>query len=64
VSGVEGYVVLSEIAQLVRVHPRTVHRWRKDPRFPQPVRLSRRTLRWDLAEVLAYLNTTRAESPK
>lgn len=44
-----------ETAAALRVTQPTLIRWAKDPEFPQPLRITRRIVRYDLDAVKLYL---------
>jgi predicted DNA-binding transcriptional regulator AlpA len=58
------FITLAETANLARVTTHTLAVWRKDPEnsFPKPIRLTNRTIRYDLAEIEAWLATRRAHA--
>jgi predicted DNA-binding transcriptional regulator AlpA len=45
----------AEIAALYGVQPLTVYLWGRAGKLPEPIRLTKRTLRWKLSEVRAAL---------
>lgn len=45
-----------ETAAAIGITGATLSRWTKDPHFPQPLRLSKRTVRYDLEAVKQYLS--------
>ena len=45
---------IEQVADRYQVEPRTIQNWVRDGRFPQPMRLSRRLLRWRLADLIAF----------
>lgn len=44
------------VAEALGVSQPTIIRWAKDPEFPQPIRISTKTVRYDLDAVKQYLN--------
>lgn len=53
---------IKEICKLLCCTQRTLQRWIREERFPPPLRLSPRTLRWrreDIQQYLARLNAER-----
>lgn len=44
------------VALALGISEPTLIRWAKDPQFPQPMRLSRKTVRYDLDAVKLYLS--------
>jgi predicted DNA-binding transcriptional regulator AlpA len=58
------FLTLTETANLARVTRRTLLEWRKDPNntFPKPLRFGPRGVRYDLAEIEAWLADQRARS--
>ena len=51
------------LAQLMKVSLRTVQRLAKDADFPRPLRI-RGCVRWDKAEVTAYLESLKTKDSK
>ena len=51
------------LAQLMKVSLRTVQRLAKDADFPRPLRI-RGCVRWDKAEVTAYLESLKTKASK
>lgn len=49
---------IHEVATLLNVSPKTIYHWQAKSRGPRPYRVGK-FLRWDQAEVLAWLETTR-----
>ena len=49
------------LAQLMAVSLRTAQRLAKDAEFPRPLRI-RGCVRWDKAEVMAYLETRKTKA--
>jgi|LNAP01.1.fsa_nt_gb predicted DNA-binding transcriptional regulator AlpA len=45
-----------ETAEVLGINGGTLSRWAKNPEFPQPLRLSKRTVRYDLEAVKRYLS--------
>jgi predicted DNA-binding transcriptional regulator AlpA len=45
-----------KVAELLGVSVDTLGRWQASGRFPQPVRLSRKTVRWHRRTVRAWVN--------
>jgi predicted DNA-binding transcriptional regulator AlpA len=54
-------LTIAETASLARVNRKTLGFWARDPAntFPKPIRLSGRTVRYDLAEIEAWLGRAR-----
>ena len=48
------HLTIEQVADRYQVQPRTIQNWVRDGRFPQPMRLSRRLLRWRLADLIAF----------
>lgn len=48
-------VTISELAQSLQVHPRTINRWVTAGDFPAPLRLPGRVKRWAVDDVLAAI---------
>lgn len=50
-------VSVAELARRLGVSPRSIWRWTSAGKLPQPLRLSKRTVRWRWADVEAFLAT-------
>lgn len=46
----------TEVCAALRITPPTLVRWAKSPDFPQPIRLSRRVVRYDLDAIKRHLS--------
>lgn len=51
------FLNIRELAKALRVSQSTIHRWRLDGKFPQPIRLSPGACVWSIASVEAFLQT-------
>lgn len=51
----QGLLTPGQVADMLRVTKRTLWRMAKQDGFPQPVRLTRKTVRWRAVEVKQYL---------
>ncbi|MCP2636767.1 helix-turn-helix domain-containing protein [Microbacterium sp. HD4P20] len=49
----------AEVADILGVEPRTLQRWRDKNTGPASVRLSHRTVRYPLDDLIRYLNDSR-----
>ena len=47
-------LTIEEVSERYQVTTRTIQNWVRDGRFPQPMRLSRRLLRWRLADLVRF----------
>jgi predicted DNA-binding transcriptional regulator AlpA len=52
---------IAEVAALLGVDVRTVHRLRHDQEFPAPIPVSKRMKRWSRSSLQAWLNSRREE---
>lgn len=50
-----GFLSPKQVAERLGVHRWTLRQWVMTGRFPQPRRLTKRTLRWPAAQVDAFL---------
>lgn len=56
-------ITVKQIAALAEAGESTVWKWAKvDPAFPKPLRLSKRSTRWRLAEIEAWLAAKQTEA--
>ena len=46
-----------EVTELIGVSRSTLHRMVSDNRFPRPIRVGLRAVRWRLSEVLAWMES-------
>ena len=46
----------SEVCAALRITPPTLVRWAKNPDFPQPLRITRRVVRYDLEAIKRHLS--------
>jgi prophage regulatory protein len=44
-----------EVCQMLGISPSTLDNWRKAGTFPQPLKLSEKTIRWSEADVLDWI---------
>jgi predicted DNA-binding transcriptional regulator AlpA len=51
---IDQYIRLKRLARLLDVHPKTVERWVREGKFPQPTYVAGLP-RWREAEVMVYL---------
>lgn len=49
-------LTLQEVAEFLKIAPRTIHRYRSAGEFCQPVRLAGRTPRWWRSAVIRWAN--------
>jgi predicted DNA-binding transcriptional regulator AlpA len=51
---------IDEVAAVLDVTRQCIYNWmRKNPDFPQPLRLAKRSLRYDRADVMKFLESLR-----
>ncbi len=50
-------LTVAEVARIHRVSKRTIWRWVANKRFPEPIRYSKKCVRWKATEIQAYLAT-------
>ena len=62
-SPVRRYARAKKICELLDIAPSTLWRWVKIGRFPKPYQLGPRATCWDLNEVEALIQGTRAPQP-
>ena len=55
---------LREIATLLGISQRTIRRWSKSGKFPRPVRLGPKLLRWDKAKFKSWCKEQRTPEPE
>ena len=55
-------VRLADLCEMFSVSPRTIARWLASGDFPKPVRIGLRYKRWNVAEILAFIERLRAET--
>ncbi|MCE6957594.1 helix-turn-helix domain-containing protein [Cereibacter sphaeroides] len=48
------YLSAQQVAERFSVSTDTIYRWRRDGRFPAPVRLSPGTTRWRLSDIIEF----------
>lgn len=48
---------VGEVAWLMSLSPRTIHRLVKADRFPQPIRFNRKNIRWRRDDVLTHIRS-------
>ena len=58
----EQLITAKELASLLKVKLNTVRMWYKCGKLPPPYRLSNRTLRWRLSDVLEWVEKTKPPS--
>ena len=58
---VEKYLSLREVTSAFKVSPSTIWRWVKNNRFPKPIHLGPKAVRWREADIATW-NQERAES--
>lgn len=46
----------AEVCAALRISPPTLVRWAKDPDFPQPLRITKRVVRYDLDAIKRHLS--------
>lgn len=51
------WIGTADVAEMVGVQPGTILQWCRENRFPQPVRYSRRVLKWKREEVETFIET-------
>ncbi len=51
------WIGTNEVAEMIGVQPGTIIQWCREKRFPQPVRFSRRVLKWDRHEVTKHIES-------
>lgn len=51
-----------ELAALMNVTPRSVYRYRKEPDFPKPIRLSSKAVRFRRVEIEAWFRKRQQQS--
>jgi predicted DNA-binding transcriptional regulator AlpA len=61
-SGLPDPVSPADLAAVFRVSTRAVLYWARDGRLPPPVRISRKVVRWPLAELRSWLAARRTVS--
>lgn len=49
-------ITITEVAELAQVGKITIWRWCRDGVMPQPLRITKRCLRWPEETILAWLN--------
>lgn len=61
------YLILGEVAEMLRVHPETVRKWVRIGQFPRPIRIGKPragrgcvTLRWRREALMAWLENQEA----
>lgn len=55
-----GLLTPQQVAKLLKVATRSLWRMAKQDGFPQPIRFSRKTIRWKASEVQAYIDAHQA----
>jgi excisionase family DNA binding protein len=55
-------MTLQELADLFRVSRQTILNWQEAGRFPSPIRISRRYVRWLRSDVRQFLEDLKSES--
>ena len=53
----ERLIPCSEVQRLTGLSRSTIYAWMRQGRFPKPVRVGRRAVRWRLEEVLEFIAT-------
>jgi predicted DNA-binding transcriptional regulator AlpA len=62
----EPYLSQEEVADMIGVTRITLWQWCRDGIFPQPMGIGkgRKTLRWERAEVMAFMKSSKRNPPK
>jgi predicted DNA-binding transcriptional regulator AlpA len=47
---------VEELAEMFDVSPSTISKWVKLGAIPQPIRMSRRVIRWDIATIESHVD--------
>lgn len=50
------------LRKLIGTSSNTIHGWAKEGKFPQPIRLSRKIVRWNLLEVEQWLQKSKSNN--
>ncbi len=48
----------AQVARICEIHPKTIWKWLREGKFPQPVRLGARSVRWTLGSIEQFLART------
>lgn len=56
------YLSVKHVTEMVGLSTATIYRWMADGRFPKPVSLGTRTVRWPKADIEAWLEDRRLAS--
>lgn len=59
--GTRRLVRANDVAYLLNISKSTLWRWCRARSFPQPMRLSERSIAWELSEVETWVNTKKKE---
>jgi prophage regulatory protein len=44
-----------EVCCAIGIHRKTLWKWRRDGKFPQPIQVGERAIRWDESDITAWL---------
>lgn len=54
---IQPLLTVAELSAIFQVHPNTIWRWVSENRFPKPVRVSRKVVRFRGADLREFLRT-------
>ena len=58
----DALMTIREVAMKLRCHPRSIHRWLLQCKFPIPLRIGNGALRWERDDISQYIKEKKAES--
>lgn len=61
-AGADTFLTMTEVCRELRVSESTIRRWQKEGRFPRPVKIGPRTVRFSANEIRQWLDDRYAEA--